>query len=216
VPRREKRSAKRSGPGTSTVAVARTYPASPRRSTLTWGAGSTITGPSTAPSCASSPGASMSILFDGPCKSSNDLEASTSGQQNGCNGSTVTSLTFSPIGSLSRLLHAGLWGPDNGRLLRPVLREPGAAMPPATHPGRRAEACRKRPPDNDLEALCVGQGGHRAHTASVRFHLGEAPGRNAWPTGGIIGLFQDADAKERHGFTTNYGSMRPRARGAPP
>ena len=46
-----RRRASRSGPGTSTAAVARTCPASPRRSTLRCGAGSTITGPSTAPSC---------------------------------------------------------------------------------------------------------------------------------------------------------------------
>ena len=49
---RRKRKAYRSGPGTSLVGQGWTCPASPRRSTLKCGAGSTITGPSTAPSCA--------------------------------------------------------------------------------------------------------------------------------------------------------------------
>jgi RNA-directed DNA polymerase len=49
------------GPGTSTVAVARTCPTSLRPSTLRFGAGSTTTDASTAPSCASSHGASMNI-----------------------------------------------------------------------------------------------------------------------------------------------------------
>ena len=130
-----KRSARRSGPGTSTVAVARTYPASPRRSTLTCGAGSIITGPSTAPSCASSPGVSMSTSLDGPCRSSNDLGASTSGRWNGCSGCTAANRLCSLIGSLSHSLHVGLWGPDDERLSRPVLREPGGEIPPGHSPG---------------------------------------------------------------------------------
>ena len=51
VSRRPRRSARRSGHGTSIVAVGRICPASPRRSTLRCAAGSAITGPSTAPSC---------------------------------------------------------------------------------------------------------------------------------------------------------------------
>jgi hypothetical protein len=39
----------------------------------------------------------------------------------------------------------------------------------------------------------------RSDLLSARHQLGEM----LWPTGGIIGLFQNADAKERHGFTTN-------------
>jgi len=53
APRRRKRPASRSGPGTSTGAAARTLPASPKRSTPRCEAGSTTTEPSTAPSCAS-------------------------------------------------------------------------------------------------------------------------------------------------------------------
>ena len=55
---------------------ARTCPASPRRSTLRCEAGSTTTGPSTAPSCTPWHGASTSTSFDGPCRSSNDCGAS--------------------------------------------------------------------------------------------------------------------------------------------
>src|ERR1700722_8955462 len=39
-----------------------------------------------------------------------------------------------PTGSLSRSLQAGLWGPDDGRLSRPVLRAAGGEIPPPTHP----------------------------------------------------------------------------------
>src|SRR3954447_8473835 len=59
VPRRRRRSGRRSGPGTSTVAVGRTCPASPPRSILSCAAGSATTGPSTAPSCTPWHGASI-------------------------------------------------------------------------------------------------------------------------------------------------------------
>ena len=50
----------------------RTCPASPRKSTPRCAAGSTITEPSTAPSCSSSHGASTSTWAGGPCRSSSD------------------------------------------------------------------------------------------------------------------------------------------------
>ena len=41
----------------------------------------------------------------------------------------------SPTGISSRHQHAGLWEPDDGRLSRPVLREPGGEIPPGYSPG---------------------------------------------------------------------------------
>ena len=72
------------------------------RSTLKSGAGSTITEPSTAPSCASSHGASTSTSPGGPCTSSNDSAASTPKRWPGCRRSTSTSRACSPTGSSSR------------------------------------------------------------------------------------------------------------------
>ena len=55
--------------------VQRTLPDSPGPSTPGSEAGSTTTGPSTAPSCMPSQRASTNILSDGRCRSSNDCEA---------------------------------------------------------------------------------------------------------------------------------------------
>ena len=52
-------------------------------------------------------------------------------QWSGCNRCTSTSPTSSPTGNSSRSPQAGLWGPDDGRLSRPVLRAAGGEIPPA-------------------------------------------------------------------------------------
>ena len=113
----------------------RTCPASLRRSILRSRAGSTITGPSTAPSCVSWHGASTSISPGGPCTSSSDSAASTPKRWPGCRRCISTSLACSPTGSSSRSPEAGLWGPDDGRPSRPVLRAAGGETPPADSPG---------------------------------------------------------------------------------
>ena len=133
--RRRRRKASRSGTGISTAAAARTCPASLRRSILKYKAGSTITEPSTAPSCVSWHGASTSTSPGGPCISSSDSVASTPKRWPGCRRCISTSLACSLTGSSSRSLKAGLWGPDDGRLSRPVLRAAGGEIPPADSPG---------------------------------------------------------------------------------
>ena len=98
-------------------------------------AGSTITEPSTAPSCVSWHGASTSTSPGGPCTSSSDSAASTPRRWPGCRRCISTSRACSPTGSSSRSPKAGLWGPDDGRLSRPVLRAAGGEIPPADSPG---------------------------------------------------------------------------------
>ena len=97
--RRRRRRASRSGTGTSTVALARTCPASPGTSMPRSEAGSTITGPSTAPSCIPSRCASTSIWSDGPCGSSNDCEGSLSWHGTGCVRTTAQSPALRPLAS---------------------------------------------------------------------------------------------------------------------
>ena len=133
APRRRKRKASRSGTGTSTAAVARTCSAWPGRSIPRSRAGSTITGPSTAPSCVSWHGASTSTSPGGPCTNSNDSAVSTPERWTGCRRCISTSHACSPTGSSSRSPKAGLWGPDDGRPSRPVLR--AAVEFPADSPG---------------------------------------------------------------------------------
>jgi hypothetical protein len=106
-----------------------------RRSILKSRAGSTITEPSTAPSCVSWHGASTSTSSGGPCASSSDSAASTPKRWPGCRRCISTSLACSPTGSSSRSPKAGLWGPDDGRPSRPVLRAAGGETPPADSPG---------------------------------------------------------------------------------
>jgi hypothetical protein len=62
-------------------------------------AGSTITEPSTAPSCVFSHGASMSTSPGGLCTSSSDSAASTPKRWPGCRRCISTSLACSPTGS---------------------------------------------------------------------------------------------------------------------
>ena len=142
--RRRRRKASRSGTGTSTAAAARTCPAWPGRSIPRSRAGSTITEPSTAPSCASWHGASTSTSSGGPCTSSSDSAASTPKRWPGCRRCISTSLACSPTGSSSRSPKAGLWGPDDGRPSRPVLRAAGGETPPADSPGSFIQALPKR------------------------------------------------------------------------
>ncbi len=136
--RRPRWSARRSGHGTSIVAVGRICPASPRRSTLRCEAGSAITGPSTAPSCTPSQGISTSISFDGPCRNSNDCAGKLPRLGPGWTRFDSTSPGSSPTGTFSRPPEAGPWEPYDGRLSRTVLREPGGAIPPGYSPSTPA------------------------------------------------------------------------------
>ena len=149
--RRRRRSASRSGPGTSTVAAARTCPASLRPSTLRSGAGSTTTDASTAPSCTSSHGASTSTWPDGPCTSSNDSAASSLGRCLAAEGVSTPARPVRPLAARRRSPQAGLWGPDDGRPSRPVLRAAGGETPPADSPASRSdsrEVCVRSEPDD--------------------------------------------------------------------
>ena len=69
-----------------------------------------------------------------PCRSSSDSAASTPKRWPGCRRCISTSLACSLTGSSSRSPKAGLWGPDDGRLSRPVLRAAGGETPPADSP----------------------------------------------------------------------------------
>jgi len=154
-------SSARSGTGTLTAAVARTCSAWPRRSIPRSRAGSTITGPSTAPSCVSWHGVSTSTSSGGPCASSSDSAVSTPERWPGCRRSTSTGHACSHTGSSSRSPEAGLWGPDDGRPSRPVLRAAGGETPPPTQPDPRLylDLGTGRPDPAVLRAICrVGRG----------------------------------------------------------
>ena len=69
-----------------------------------------------------------------------DSAASTPKRWPGCRRCISTSQACSPTGSSSRSPKAGLWGPDDGRLSRPVLRAAGGEIPPADSPGSQARA----------------------------------------------------------------------------
>ncbi len=91
-------------------------------------------GPSTAPSCTPSHGASTSTSSGGPCTSSSDCGASPAGPGTGWPLPVSVSPSSSPTGTLSLPPEAGLWEPYDGRLARTVLREPGGAIPPGYLP----------------------------------------------------------------------------------
>ena len=137
APRRSRRKACRSGLGTSTVAPGRTCPASPRTSTLRSEAGSTITGPSTAPSCTHSHGASTSILFDGLRKSSSDSGTSRHGPGTGWPRYASSLPSCSLTGSLPGPPTIGSWEPYDRRRSRTVLREREGEIPSRHSPERR-------------------------------------------------------------------------------
>jgi hypothetical protein len=62
------------------------------------------------------------------------FRANTPKRWPGCKRSTSTSRACSPTGSSSHSPKAGLWGPDDGRPSRPVLRAAGGETPPADSP----------------------------------------------------------------------------------
>ena len=172
APRRRKRKASRSGPGTSTGAAARTCPASLRKSTPRYEAGSTITEPSTAPSCASSHGASTSTSPGGPCTSSNGSAAGTPKRWPGCKRSTSTSPAYSPTGGLSPSPPTGLWGPDDGRPSRPVCAVRRFVVSPTQLGGTR----RNVPGSPGLPGWETGRGQEHAREAVA---VWRRPGRGA-------------------------------------
>ena len=100
-----------------------------RASTPRSEAGSTTTGPSTAPSCTPLLCASMSISFDGQCRRSNDCGASQQRPGPGWMPSDSTSPASLPTGICSHAPTADLWGPDEARVSRPVLREREGEVP---------------------------------------------------------------------------------------
>src|SRR5581483_8011001 len=122
-------------------AAGRTCLAWPPTSTRWPEAGSTTTEPSTAPSCASWPGASTTTWSDGPCRSSNDSGADTPERSTGWSVYTTTSQPYSPTGNSPHRYAADPWEPDDGRLSRPVLREPGGETPPGYSLGIRSRVC---------------------------------------------------------------------------
>src|ERR1019366_9138016 len=93
--------------------------------------------PSIAPSCISSHGASTSIWSDGPRRSSSDCEGSLSWHGTGCvrNNSAIPGSSLT--GTFSQPLPTDLQEPDELRGSRPVLREPGGAIPPGYSTGQR-------------------------------------------------------------------------------
>jgi group II intron reverse transcriptase/maturase len=119
--RLEERSARRSGHGIFGAAAQRTWPASQRKSIRRCVAGSATTEPSIAPSCTSSPGASTSILFDGPGTSSNDSGTPPSVHGPGWPPSNGESRDYLRIGRERRHRKADLQEPYDGRLSRTVL-----------------------------------------------------------------------------------------------
>ena len=133
-----RRSANRSGTGTSTVAAQRTSPDSPGPSTPRSEAGSTTTEPSTAPSCIPSQHASTNISSDGRCRSSNDCEANPPKHGDGSTLPVSASHNSSLTGTSLLQPNAGLWEPYDGRLSRTVLTE--REVPSRHSPGPQPQA----------------------------------------------------------------------------
>ena len=126
------------------------------------------TEPSTAPSWASSHCASTSTSSDGPCTSSNDCAAGPTRRGPGCGMPGSGNQRSSPTGTSSRSLPAGLWGPDDRRLSRPVPREregevPSRYSPSSTRPGTTSSTRAK--------------GQHGALGRASRVRRTERPGR---------------------------------------
>src|SRR6266545_3495851 len=146
--RRGRRKESRLETGTSGVGAGRTCPVSPRISIPRCEAGSIITGASTAQSCIPLQSVSTGTSFDGRCTSSNDCGTGPTGRGPGYTVSVGESLGCSLTGTSSHAPPAGLWGPDDERSSRPVLRAAGGVIPPPTQPGRK--------PHDALDALAVG------------------------------------------------------------
>ena len=94
-----------------------------RESTPRCEAGSTTTGPSTAPCCTPWQRASTSTSCDGPCRSSNDCAAGQPERGGGWTPFDGASPPCSRTGTCCHPPHAGLWEPYDGRPSRTVLRE---------------------------------------------------------------------------------------------
>jgi hypothetical protein len=110
-------------------------------------AGSTTTGPSTAPYCTPWQGASMSISCGGPCRSSSDCAADQPGRGGGWTPLDGANPPCSPTGICCLPPHGGLWEPYDGRPSRTVLREREGEAPsrysPWSRPGRRGWSPRR-------------------------------------------------------------------------
>ncbi len=99
-------------------------------------AGSTITGPSTAPSCTPSQCASTSISFDGRCRSSSDCEANQPRHGPGLMLSDSTSHDSSPTGTCFHAPPADLWGRVRRESHVRSCESRGVRFPAATHQNR--------------------------------------------------------------------------------
>ena len=82
-----------------------------------------LRGPSTAPSCIPSHGASTSTSSDGPCRSSSDSEANPPGHGTGWPMYASEPPSCSPTGCLPEPPPVGSWEPYDARVSRTVLRE---------------------------------------------------------------------------------------------
>src|SRR6266545_2455050 len=139
--RRGRRKESRLETGTSGVGAGRTCPVSPRISIPRCEAGSIITGASTAQSCIPLQSVSTGTSFDGRCTSSNDCGTGPTGRGPGYTVSVGESLGCSLTGTSSHAPPAGLWGPDDERSSRPVLRAAGGVIPPADSTRAQAPRC---------------------------------------------------------------------------
>ncbi|MGH3479460.1 MAG: group II intron reverse transcriptase/maturase [Nocardioidaceae bacterium] len=99
--------------------------------------GSTTTGASTSPGCSTSSGGSTTTWCGGSAGSTNNGCATASDARwHGWPRSPGDLPACSRTGGSARVLTAGQWEPDESRGSRPVLREPGGAIPPGHSPGR--------------------------------------------------------------------------------
>jgi len=125
----------RSAAGVCTVGRAAPSQTSRSRSTRKYAGGPTSMGASTAQRWSGSSDRSTNTSFVGPAGNTSGCAGIPPRREGSWLTSTDASRGCSRTGSLARAPAAGRWEPDELRGSRPVLRAPGAAMPPATHPG---------------------------------------------------------------------------------
>jgi hypothetical protein len=123
-----------SAAGGCIVVRAAPSPTWPKRSTPKSGDGPTTTGASTARSWSGFSDGSTNTSSDGRDGNTSGCAAPPPRRKGSWPPSTDASPACSPTGGSARAPKAGRWEPDELRGSRPVLRAPGGAIPPATHP----------------------------------------------------------------------------------
>jgi hypothetical protein len=98
-------------------------------------------GPSIAPSCTPWHCASTNTWSDGRCRSSNDCGTNRPRPEPGWLLCDSTIPVSSPTGTCSHTPTADLWGPDEARVSRPVLREREGEVPSRHSPVPHAGIC---------------------------------------------------------------------------